>query len=80
MSGWGDVAAGRNHEDIRKYQPNSAWSTPLPDDNPWTSPKSARAFHDQTVDDPVKRGFTVRKKHGWWGAEEWFDAQGRKIK
>jgi hypothetical protein len=80
MGTWGDSAYGENQRDISGYK--SPWRTPTGDSNQWKPPGHTRAFHDGDPgmsDDPVKRGFTTRKKHGWWGKEEFYDMDGRKI-
>ena len=80
MSGWGDGAARENRRDIGGYK--SPWRQPTAESQQWQSPGHARMFHDGDDglnSDPIGRGFTTKKKHGWWGKEEYFDKDGRKI-
>ena len=77
MSSWGGARLKPPPGD----GPNPWWGTPSSDSNPWQSPGHGRAFRDTRSPDvdPVGRGFTTRKKHGWWGREEYFDEDGNKI-
>ena len=78
---WGDVAAERNGQPTDGDAPNPWWATPNGNNNPWQAPGNSDMFRDPKaqMDDPTHRAFTSRKKHWWWGKDEFYDEHDRKI-
>ena len=59
---------------------NKGWAQPSRENTQWRAPGHDRMFNSHEWDeDAPGRTFTTKKKHGWWGKEEYYDARGRKI-
>ena len=59
---------------------NSAWKSPSRESTQWRQPGHDRMVHSDDGSDTPGRSFSTKKKHGWWGREERFDARGRRVK
>jgi hypothetical protein len=61
--------------------PNKYWLAPTAETSPFQAPGHDRMFdrHNGWGEDRPNRSFIAKKKHGWWGKEEYYDQNGRKI-